>query len=274
MKVYKSYTIQSNSEIILGLLTAYPFESFEEHDGYMIAYIPEDECDAETHNDIHETINRFDIAYTIDTIKPQNWNALWEASFEPVIVDDFCVVRADFHDKPEQVKYDIVINPKMAFGTGHHETTYMMMAAMRDFKMNDKSVFDYGCGTGILAVLASKMGSNPIDAIDIEEESYENTLENAALNHVENIKVACSDLEGFEAKKYDVILANINRNVLLNSADELYNRLNANGIVLISGILDVDEELVTNTYKSSGFEIKKVNSRGYWRCIELYKIND
>lgn len=274
MKVYKSYTIQSNSEILLGLLTAYPFESFEEHDGYMIAYIPDDECTPETHDEIHDTIKRFDIEYAVDTIEPQNWNALWEASFEPVLVDDFCVVRADFHEKPKDVIYDIVINPKMAFGTGHHETTYMMMAAMRDFDMKGKSVFDYGCGTGILAILASKMGSEFIDAIDIEEESYENTLENGGLNDVQNIVVACSDLEHFEAKKYDIILANINRKVLLDSAEELNNRLNDKGVLLISGILDVDEELVTNKYLSAGFKVKKNNSRGYWRCIELVKAED
>ena len=271
MKVYKSYTIQSNSEILLAFLTVLPFESFEELDGYMVGYIPEDVCDQETHKEIHETISRYNVEYTIDTIEPQNWNALWEASFEPVIVDDFCVVRADFHDKPAGIQYDIVINPKMAFGTGHHETTYMMMAAMRDFDMQGKSIFDYGCGTGILAVLASKMGSDTIDAIDIEEESHQNTLENAALNKVENINVACSDLEHFEARQYDIILANINRNVLLNSAEELYRRLNENGILLISGILDVDEELVTEKYVSTGFVVKKVNSRGYWRCILLSK---
>ena len=163
MKVYKSYTIQSNSEILLGLLTAYPFESFEEHDGYMIAYIPEDECDQITYDEIHNTIQRFEIEYEVKTIEPQNWNALWEASFEPVVVDDFCVVRADFHDKPENIQYDIVINPKMAFGTGHHETTYMMMSAMKDLDFVDKTVFDYGCGTGILAILASKMGCKSIN---------------------------------------------------------------------------------------------------------------
>ena len=269
MKVYKSYTIQSNSEILLGLLTAYPFESFEEHEGYMIAYIPDDVCDTQTHDEINDTIQRFDIEYSVDTIEPQNWNALWEASFEPVLVDDFCVVRADFHEKPEGVKYDIVINPKMAFGTGHHETTYMMMAAMRDLDLEGKSVFDYGCGTGILAILASKMGSEPIDAIDIEEESYQNTMENAVLNNVENIQVACSDLEHFKLNSYDVVLANINRNVLLNSADELFTCLNDSGVLLISGILDADEQLVSNKYLDSGFRIEHIFSRGNWRCILL-----
>lgn len=269
MKVYKSYTIQSNSEILLGLLVAFPFESFEEHEGYMIAYIPEDECTVDIVDQIHETINRFEIEYSIETIQPQNWNALWEASFEPVIVDDFCVVRADFHEKPEGIQYDIVINPKMAFGTGHHETTYMMMAAMQNLNIKGKSIFDYGCGTGILSLLASKMGSAPIDAIDIEEESYLNTLENATLNDVKNITALCSDLEHFPSKKYDIILANINRNVLLNSAKELFARLNHDGTLLISGILDVDEELVSNKYLDTGFTIEQVDAKGYWRCIKL-----
>lgn len=271
MKVYKSYTIQSNSELLLGLLVAYPFESFEEHDGYMIAYISAEDCDERTHQDIHATIQRFEVEYTVDTIEPQNWNALWEASFEPVVVDDFCVVRADFHDRPKNVQYDIVINPKMAFGTGHHETTYMMMAAMRDMTLEGKSVFDYGCGTGILAILASKMNCASIDAIDIEEESYLNTQENAALNNVKNIQVSCSDLESYPVKKYDIILANINRNVLLNSAKELYNQLHTNGSLLLSGILDTDLELVVEKYTSVGFTIQNVHSRGYWKCVRLRK---
>lgn len=271
MKVYKSYTIQSNSEILLALLTAYPFESFEEHEGFMIAYIPEDKCDPKTHEEIQETISRFDIEYEVQVIQPQNWNALWEASFEPVLVDDFCVVRADFHDVPEDVKYDIIINPKMAFGTGHHETTYMMMSAMREVDMNGKSVFDYGCGTGVLAILASKMGSNPIDAIDIEEESYRNTLENAVFNHVDNINAYQSDLENFDANNYDIILANINRNVLLNSAEELYGRLKNKGTILISGILEEDEELVLEKYIGTGFNKLLVFSRGNWKCLKLTK---
>ncbi len=272
MKVYKSYTIHSNSEILLGLLTAYPFESFEEQEGYMIAYIPEDECDQSTHDEIHNTIQRFEIEYLVDRIEPQNWNALWEANFEPVLIDKFCVVRADFHEKPEEIKYDIIINPKMAFGTGHHETTYMMMSAMKEIRMKGKSVFDYGCGTGILSILASKMGCDAIDAIDIEEESYENTVENTNLNTVKNIHVVCSDLEHFKANTYDIILANINRQVLLDSSKKLFNLLNLRGKLLISGILDKDEEIVSTHYQASGFKVEKVQSKGYWRCILLSRI--
>lgn len=269
MKVYKSYNIQSNSEILLGLLTAYPFESFEEHDGYMIAYIPEDACDEETTREIHDTISRFEVEYEIAIIEPQNWNALWESSFEAVRVDDFCVVRADFHDKPDDVKFDIIINPKMAFGTGHHETTYMMISAMKDIDLKGRSIFDYGCGTGILAILASLMGGDTIDAIDIEEESHDNTVENAQINGVSNIRVACSNLQNFSPKKYDIILANINRQVLLDSAKELMSRLAENGILLISGILDEDETLVSDKYRKAGFKIDHIYSRGYWKCILL-----
>ena len=271
MKTYKSYTIQSTSEIIIGLLSIYPFESFEEREEFMIAYIPEDELTEEIAKEIEDVLNRFETSFTIETIEPQNWNALWESSFEPVVVDDFCVVRADFHDKMENVEHDIIINPKMAFGTGHHETTYMMMAAMRNMTIASKTIFDYGCGTGVLAILASKLNSADIDAIDIEEESYDNTIENAQINSVSNINVACATLETFDAKVYDIILANINRNVLLNSAEELNNRLNADGVLLLSGILEDDETLITEKYTASGFKVVEVYSRGYWKCIQLSK---
>ncbi|MFT6338299.1 MAG: ribosomal protein L11 methyltransferase [Halioglobus sp.] len=271
MKTYKSYTIQSTSEIIVGLLSTYPIESFEEHDTYMIAYIPEDELTKEVAEEIEDVLHRFETSFTIETIEPQNWNALWESSFEPVIVEDFCAVRADFHDKMENIEHDIIINPKMAFGTGHHETTYMMMSAMKNINIVDKTIFDYGCGTGVLAILASKLHSGDIDAIDIEEESYDNALENAQINNVSNINVACATLETFHAKVYDIILANINRNVLLNSAEELHNRLASDGVLLLSGILEDDEALVTEKYTDSRFKVEEVFSKGYWKCIRLSK---
>jgi ribosomal protein L11 methyltransferase len=237
----------------------------------MIAYIPEDELTTDLAKEVDDVLNRFETSFTIETIEPQNWNALWESSFEPVIVDDFCVVRADFHDKMENVEHDIIINPKMAFGTGHHETTYMMMAAMRNINITNKTIFDYGCGTGVLAILASKLKSGDIDAIDIEEESYENTLENAQINNVSNINVSCATLESFDAKVYDIILANINRNVLLNSSKELHNRLASDGVLLLSGILEEDEKLVTEKFIISGFKVEEVFSKGYWKCIMLSK---
>jgi len=271
MKTYKSYTIQCTSEIIIGLLSIYPFESFEEREDSIIAYIPEDELTVEIAKEVEDVLTKFETGFTIETIEPQNWNALWESSFEPVVVDDFCVVRADFHDEMENVEYDIIINPKMAFGTGHHETTYMMMAAMRNMSIAKKLIFDYGCGTGVLAILASKLESGNIDAIDVEEESYDNTIENAQINNVTNINTACATLETFEAKVYDIILANINRNVLLNSAEELNNRLTSNGTLLLSGILKDDERLVTDKYISAGFKVVEVYSKGYWKCIKLTK---
>lgn len=269
MKTYHSYTIKSTSEAIIGLLSVYPFESFEEQEDQIIAYIAEDACDDVTKKEIDNSISTFGAEYTIEIIKPQNWNAIWESSFEPVIVDEFCVVRADFHERIDNVTHDIIINPKMAFGTGHHETTYMMMAAMRDMDIKNKTIFDYGCGTGVLAILASKLDSGDIDAIDIEEESYENTIENSRINSVTNINVKCSDLQNFPSKSYDIILANINRQVLLDSADELKSRLNAEGTLLLSGILEDDEQLISDRYISAGFTIEHVYSRGYWKCIKL-----
>lgn len=271
MKTYKAYTIQDNSEILVGLLSQYPFESFEEHDDHMIAYIPEDVCDDEIALDIKTTLLQQGVAYEVSIIEPQNWNALWEASFEPVTVDDFCEVRADFHPVNPAVKHDIIINPKMAFGTGHHETTYMMMSAMREIRLVGKNIFDYGCGTGVLAILASKLGATHIDAIDIEEESYDNTIENAEINAVQNIAVGCATLDSWPPKTYDVILANINRQVLLDSSDELFRRLSDNGDLLLSGILEDDVTLVRTCYEDAGFALIAEHSRGYWKCLLMTK---
>jgi len=269
MKNYFAYHIEDTSEILIALLSVFPFESFEEHDNLLIGYIAEDELNTEVKAEIENVLGEQNADFHINEIEPQNWNQLWEESFQPVVVDDFCAVRADFHPENTNVRFDLIINPKMAFGTGHHETTYMMMKAMEDMEFKNKSVFDYGCGTGVLAVLASKLGANPIDAIDIEEESYENSLENNTTNGVNNVHVECSDLAAFDAKTYDVILANINRNVLLASAIDLKKILNEEGIILLSGILVEDVDLVLDCYHGAGFQLLEKNNRGNWMCLKL-----
>ncbi len=271
MKTYFSYVLDSTSEALMALLSLFPFESFEEKEKQTIAYIPNDVVDPQMKKDIAQTIQRFYVSYTINTIEPQNWNAIWESNFQPVVVENFCVVRADFHPPDPAIQYDILINPKMAFGTGHHETTYMMIAAMQTISFEEKSVFDYGCGTGILAILASKLGADPILAIDIEEESYENTIENSDANHVVNIKTSCGILSDTSDQSYDIILANINRGVLMESVIELYKKLKPAGTILLSGILDKDEKMVSDQYIAQGFILESSFSKGYWRCLKFKK---
>ena len=186
-------------------------------------------------------------------------------------MDDFVAVRADFHPNTEGVEFDLIVNPKMAFGTGHHETTYMMMQHMRSMNFKGKKVLDYGCGTGILAILASKLGAIDLEAVDIEEPSYENTIENCAINHVDTVKAICGILDDVPSHDFDVILANINRNIIIDSLDDLKSRLNTEGVLLISGFLKMDENTILQATNYAGFTHQKTLYRGNWLSMLLTK---
>ena len=167
---YFKYTIQlepAQSEIVLAFLSQLPFEAFQENDSELIAWLPATDFNEQFKQQFDELKDRFDLKEAKEVIKPQNWNAKWESSHKSITVGDFCQVRADFHEKESNVKYDIIINPKMAFGTGHHETTYMMMDQMKSLKFDKTAVLDLGCGTGVLAILAAKMGSEDILALSL-----------------------------------------------------------------------------------------------------------
>lgn len=267
---YIAYTFETTDEIVLALLSVHPFVSFEEHETTLIGYIAEDELDNTTKAAIITICTERNVAYTSKIIPPQNWNAQWEASFQPVDVDDFCRIRADFHEPKTGTAHDIVINPKMAFGTGHHETTYMMIDSMQSIDFEGKRVLDFGCGTGILAILAEKLGAASIDAIDIEQESYENTLENTDINNCSNITAQQGELDQI-SNTYDIILANINRHVLLTTPKSLHSLINTGGILLMSGILLSDIQLVNEAYTSVGFHLKESRTKGEWTALLFEK---
>ncbi|HLO53018.1 MAG TPA: 50S ribosomal protein L11 methyltransferase [Saprospiraceae bacterium] len=271
MDIYFSYTIYATDEALLGLLTQFEFESFEENEDHIVGYIHSKELNDDVKEQIAQTINLFTENFQVDEIQPQNWNEIWEASFQPVIVDDFCQIRAEFHPANPNIKHDLVINPKMAFGTGHHATTYMMIKQMDGIDFMAKNVFDFGCGTGILAILASKLGANHIDAIDIEQESYLNTIENSQINQVENVTSICGDLADAPESKYEVILANINRNILVRYVTPLVERLEDGGVLLLSGVLVDDKELVINTYTQAGLNLNICLEREGWICASMTK---
>lgn len=269
-QIYYAYQIATEDEIVLALLSQFSFESFEEKEGEIVGYIARDKSKLE-HADIERLLVDRNITYSVEEIKPRNWNEEWEKSFQPVKIDNFLMIRADFHPHDASYDHDIIINPKMAFGTGHHETTYMMSLMMREIDFQDKVVFDYGCGTGILSILASQLGASKIHAIDIEEPSYHNTIENAEINRIDNIEAHQATLETFDGDGYDIILANINRTVLLNSADDLLNRLKSDGYILLSGILREDESLIMDRYTTAGFKSIKKLERGNWLCFLMQK---
>lgn len=269
MEIYYGLKVKSTDEVLMALLTQYEFESFQEEDDHFIAYISKPNFDETVKSEVIEIILKFTTDYEIDEIQPKNWNELWEASFQPVVVRDFCQIRADFHPALADIQYDLVINPKMAFGTGHHATTHMMIDQMSSIDFTGKNVFDFGCGTGILAILASKLGAINIDALDIEHESFLNTIENSQINSVENVVAFEGDLEQAPNKKYDIILANINRNILVKYADQLSKKLEDQGVFLFSGVLIDDKDIVLSSYESLGFKLETILDMDGWVCGKM-----
>jgi ribosomal protein L11 methyltransferase len=271
---YYRYIITADApsrEIILAFLGELPFDTFEETEDGLHAYLRADADAFAIEQRLSDISGKLSFTFKRELVKHQNWNAVWESNFQPIQVEQFCGVRAPFHDRLSAVRYEIVINPEMAFGTGHHETTYMMMAQMENLSWEGKAVFDYGCGTGILAILAGMLGASEIDAVDIEKPAYESTVENAGRNGVPHLKAYFGDLSKVPERAYDIILANINRNVILNSLEALYKRLNAGGQLLASGVLQVDEAMVTERAAQVGFKCQNTMHRGDWCCLLFEK---
>lgn len=265
---YFSYRfITEQPDIIVAFLSEHPFDTFEPTDTGIAAYIPADQDSPTVAAAASDLAQRFASHLEIQHIPAQNWNAVWEAGFQPIRVDDFVGIRADFHPPTEGVRFDLLINPKMAFGTGHHATTYQMMRAMRALDFAGKKVLDYGCGTGILAILAKKLGADQVDAVDIEQPSYENTLVNAELNNTPDIRAIHGTLDDISDDGYGIILANINRHVILASLAELRRKLAPNGALLLSGILLADEQLVMDALATHGYTLRGHSEREGWLCL-------
>lgn len=253
-------------DILVAELAECGFESFEEGDNQLLAYIKEDELDAQG---LDEIIQRYNVVPEKRTVVQQNWNAEWEKDFHPVTVEGFCTIRADFHEPDNAVEHDIIITPKMSFGTGHHATTQLMIEQMRDISFEGKQVFDFGTGTGVLAILAARLGAAGVMAIDTDEWSYENTVENIERNGTEGITVKQGSLEVVGKACYDIILANINRHILLQYMADMKNMLNPGGIVVMSGILDEDKGIITQEAKKQGLIPKKEMARDKWICLSF-----
>jgi ribosomal protein L11 methyltransferase len=273
--VPKEYT-EERLEILTAVLGELPFDTFEETDKGLKAYIPEKDLTQDVDNELVALSTQFDFSFEKTFIPYQNWNSVWESNFQPIQVDDFVAVRADFHPNTEGVEFDLIVNPKMAFGTGHHETTYMMLQHMRSIDFKGKKVLDYGCGTGILAILAAKLGAVDLEAVDIEAPSFENTIENCAINNVDNVTAICGILDDVPSHDFDIILANINRNIIIDSLDELKSRLKTREnpsdderVLLISGFLKIDENTILQATNYAGFKHQKTLHRGNWLSMLL-----
>ena len=268
---YRILLEPQQKEILLAFLNEMPFEAFEELESELHAYIPNTHDLPALERALADLQQRYPFRYEKEEIAAKNWNAEWEAGFQPVRVEQFCGIRADFHPLMQDVKHEIIINPRMAFGTGHHETTYMMIQLMREQPFQSAKVLDYGCGTGILAILASKLGAAVIDAVDIEAEAYQNTLDNCQINHVDNVQVYQGTLNHIFDNGYQFILANINRNVIIDSLSVLHQKLDKRGTLLISGILKTDVPMLKPLLVELGFTMNEQLFRGNWACLQLLK---
>lgn len=237
-----------HQDLLINALGEIGFDTFEELDFGFKAYIPADVFDQEQ---LDATLSAyrdmFSFSYEVTLIPQKNWNQVWESNFEPIQVGGKIYVRASFHEPQPEYLYEIVIDPKMAFGTGHHQTTSMMLEWMLETDFNNKRVLDMGCGTGILAIMAAKLGAATVTAIDYDQVCYDSTIENARLNNVTNIKALCGSKESIPNEKYDIILANINRNILIGQLPAYSRVLNYGGELYLSGFYEQPDLEIINT---------------------------
>ncbi|MBE0422815.1 MAG: 50S ribosomal protein L11 methyltransferase [Lutibacter sp.] len=274
--IYISYTFKVNSkepatEILIAELGEVGFESFVENEEGVEAFIQKTDWNAQVLDDIYVLKSgEFQISYEMREIEQTNWNIEWEKNFNPIQVDGLVSIRAPFHENPN-LKYAIVIEPKMSFGTGHHETTHMMVQHLLDLDVAGKKVLDMGCGTGILAIFAEMKGAKPIDAIDIDNWCYQNSLENVERNNCKHISVYEGDASLLKDKKYEVIIANINRNILLNDMNTYASCLDENGVILLSGFYKEDIPVIDAEVSKYGLKLDKQIERNNWVALKYVK---
>ncbi|MDO9261480.1 MAG: 50S ribosomal protein L11 methyltransferase [Flavobacteriaceae bacterium] len=268
---FKVNPLEPAVEILIAELGDVGFESFVENEQGVLAYIQQDEWNEHILKEIQIlSSDEFEISYTFKIIEQINWNIEWEKNFQPIDVDGIVSIRAPFHENPS-LKFDIVIEPKMSFGTGHHETTHMMIQHLLKVDLNNKKVLDMGSGTGILAIFAEMRGAAAIDAIDIDEWCFENAVENIERNNCKNINVYQGDVALLSDKNYDLIIANINRNVLLADMAQYAKCLNTKGILLLSGFYTDDILVLETETLKHGLHIIAQKERNNWASLKLIK---
>lgn len=261
-------------EILIAQLSQLGFDSFQEHENGISAYVDSKISSEIDLKDI-QILNtgEFKISFEITSVEKQNWNIKWESNFEPIYVDNICCVRAPFHPKSDY-KYDLVIEPKMSFGTGHHETTSMMISFILANEFTNSYVCDIGSGTGVLAILAEQRGANKIDAIDIDNWCYLNSLENIERNNSKNINVYEGEVEKLKNLRYDSIFANINLNVLLNDISTYAKMLNKNGVLYLSGFYKKDINKIEQEAKNSSLKLIETKQKNDWVSLKLSKVSN
>lgn len=264
-----SMDMQTAIEILVAELGQVGFESFTEQEDGLVAYIQKPEWNETLLKEV-QILNSKEVRFTYKTeeIEQVNWNEEWEKNFEPIVVGNEVSIRAPFHESPN-LKYDIVIEPKMSFGTGHHETTYLMIMHLMDSDLTGKKVLDMGCGTGILAIFAEMKGAAAVDAIDIDPWCYENSLENVERNQCQKINVFEGEASMLKAGAYDVIIANINRNILLTDMEVYARSLKPNGLIYLSGFYTEDIPQIREAAQKNGLNFVSELERNNWVALKF-----
>ncbi|WP_346857463.1 50S ribosomal protein L11 methyltransferase [uncultured Draconibacterium sp.] len=276
---YRKISIQTDPfqewfrDVLTSQLAEIGFDSFVEIEEGFEAYIPSQQFSL---RDFDKVVSAYDDDYDFlinsEIIEDQNWNEEWEKNyFKPLVIGGECMIRAPFHTEYPNAKYEIIIEPNMAFGTGNHETTATIVESILQNDLSGKTILDMGCGTGILSILASMKGAKQITAIDIDNWSYEGTLENASLNNIQNITVKLGDAALLGDEKFDLIFANIHKNVLLNDMEAYYNVLNAGGTLIMSGFYTEDIPDIKNKAESLGMKDAGFVEKNNWTAHSFTK---
>ena len=256
------------ADMAMAILAEEGFESFSETDKGFLAYIPEKDFSEELQNVIHAgLINEYALTISWKVVPSQNWNAVWESEYEPVNIENRCLILAPFHTVTTQVPYRIIIEPKMSFGTAHHETTRLMIRYLLDMDITGKKVLDMGCGTAVLAILASMRGAVSVDAVDNDEWAYNNSLENVEQNAPGKITVFLGDASLLTEKKYDIIIANINRNILTADLQSYAACLPVNGLLLMSGFYTEDIAVIDEVATKRGLSLLSTRDENKWAAV-------
>ena len=271
------FSCNPNNEIVNSILSSIiagiGFESFVETETGTTAYIQKDLFDE---SKLEEALSGFpieaEISYTSEEIEGRDWNEEWEKNyFKPLVIDNRCIIQSTFHNEPAIYEYNILIDPKMAFGTGHHQTTKLMIREILNMDLNGKAVLDMGAGTAVLGILASMKGADPVTAIDIDKWAYDNAIENLQLNNIDNIEVLIGGAELLGDKFYDIILANINRNILLSDINKYASVLNPEGELYMSGFYVEDIPAIQAECEKYGLEFCHNAEDSNWTAVKFKK---
>jgi ribosomal protein L11 methyltransferase len=265
---------ESTTDILIAELSLIGYDSFLLHDDGFEASILEEAFHQPSIDSIIEMLHDSDsVKYIVKSIPERNWNREWERNYSPIVVDDYCQVKASFHNMDKTYPVEITIDPRMSFGTGHHDTTYLMIKQQLGLDFTDKSVLDAGCGTGILSILAEKLGALLVFGLDIDHWAYENSIENLQLNACKKTRIIYGNIDNLPSGlKFDIILANINLNIIIKEIQTYFNVLNAGGLMVLSGFYISDLDVLNQKISEIGLILHKKMERNKWLSVVYKKI--